>query len=192
LKRRFFLLVAGAGLAACASAPKLSGALAEREALHDFAIEARFALKIERFGEAVQNGSGRLSWAHQNGEDRVFLANPLGSGLAEIEIGQTISRLRSANGVLHENADADLLMQQVTGYPLPVSRLAGWLLGRPGAAGELTRDAFGRPLRLREAGWQIDYLYADETPAALPFRLNINRADEVSLNLRIEEWRDAP
>jgi outer membrane lipoprotein LolB len=80
----------------------------------------------------------------------------------------------------------------VTGYPLPVSRLAGWLLGREAADGALSRDASGRPLRLREAGWQIDFLYADETPAALPFRLNINRADEVMLNLRIEEWRDAP
>lgn len=83
-------------------------------------------------------------------------------------------------------------MLEVTGYALPVTRLAPWLLGRASVDGVLTRDVLGRPLQLREAAWQIDYAYADESPDALPFRLNINRADEVMLTLRIEEWREAP
>lgn len=187
------LLAAGLAwlLVACASAPRLQEGLPGRQDLRDFAVEARFALKIERHGEVVQHGSGRLSWNHKNSGDAVFLANPLGTGLAEIDIGPQGARLRDARGELHQHADADVLMQQVTGYALPVSRLAFWLLGRPGVAGELQSDAQGRPQRLREGGWQIDYVYADAAAESLPVRLEINRAGEVQLILRIEEWRAA-
>lgn len=190
--RWLVLAVGGLLLAGCASAPLVREGLPGRDVLRDFSIEARFSLKMERLGEPVQNGSGRLAWRHQNGSDQVFLANPLGTGLAEIDITPTLSRLRRANGEMREDADADALLLQVTGYALPVSRLASWLLGRAGPEASLTRDAFGRPRQLREAGWQIDYAYADDAPAALPYRLDINRANEVMLILRIEEWRDAP
>jgi outer membrane lipoprotein LolB len=97
-----------------------------------------------------------------------------------------------SNGELREHANPDVLLQQVTGYALPVSRLSLWLLGRPGSDGELQRDANGRPQSLREAGWLVEYEYADANPAALPYILRINRAAEVMLTLRIEEWREAP
>ena len=43
-----------------------------------------------------------------------------------------------------------------------------------------------------EAGWQVDYAYADDTPDALPERVTLRRADEIELRLRIEEWKTAP
>ena len=192
MKRRPFLLAVVLALAACATTPPSTIGYAGRDAGRDFAIEARFSLRMERFGESPQQGSGRLSWAHQNGSDRVLLAGPLGTGLAEIDIAPRRARLRTANGELREAADADALVREVTGYELPVSRLAGWLLGRPGEGGQLLTDDRARPLRLREAGWQIDYTYADAAPDALPYRLDVSRASEVSLILRIEEWRAAP
>lgn len=190
--RAVFFVVFAVLLAACSSVPKVSVDLPGREAMRDFALEARFALKVERAGEAVQNGSGRLSWTHHNGTDSVFLANPLGGGLAEIDISPAGSRLRSSNGEVRQHASADVLVQRVTGYVLPVSRLAQWLLGRAGPAGEVRRDAFGRPLTLLEAGWQVEYEYPDNSPTALPHLLRVNQASEVMLTLRIEEWRDAP
>jgi outer membrane lipoprotein LolB len=190
--RSVLLVVFTALLAACASVSQVSTNLPEREAMRDFSLEARFSLKVERMGEAAQNGSGRLSWKHQNGTDNVFLANPLGGGLAEIDISPGGSRLRSSNGEVRQHASADVLLQQVTGYVLPVSRLAQWLLGRAGTAGEVRRDAFGRPQALLEAGWQVEYEYPDNNPTALPHLLRVNQASEVMLTLRIEEWRDAP
>lgn len=192
MKRRLFLLAVATVLAACATPPRTPEALPGRTSLRDFALDGRFALRIERLGEPVQSANGRLSWAHQNGMDRVLLANPLGTGFAEIDIGPPLARLRLATGERREHPDADLLMQEVTGYALPVTRLAGWLLGRAGPDGDLVSDPFGRPSHLREAGWQIDYAYADELPGALPWRLDIRRADEVALILRIDEWREAP
>lgn len=189
---RFFLALAALLLTACTTIAPVSEGLPGRAALRDFSVEARFSMRLERFGEPVQQGSGRLSWRHQNAQDRLFLASPLGTGLAEIEIGAPLARLRTAGGEVREHADADVLMQQVTGYALPVSHLAAWLLGRAGPQGELGMDALGRPERLREAGWQIDYTYAEATPAALPMRLTIQRPGEVSLLLRIDEWQALP
>lgn len=192
MKRWFFLALLSLFLGACSTALHVPDGLPALPLITDFAIEARFALKIERLGESTQSGSGRLSWSHQNGLDQVFLTNPLGAGLAEITISPQISRLRSARGETREHLNPDVLLREVTGYDLPVSRLALWLLGRAGADGRLSQDAFGRPRRLLEAGWQIDYAYADESPTALPFRLDIHRDSEVQLILRIEAWREVP
>ena len=75
---------------------------------------------------------------------------------------------------------------------LPVARLPGWLTGRAAGDARLEADPFGRPARLNEAGWQVDYFYDDNRPDALPARLHISRPGEIELKLRIEEWRALP
>ena len=83
-------------------------------------------------------------------------------------------------------------MEEVTGQRLPVRQLPGWLLGRAGTTAHVTSDSAGRPTRLYEAGWQIDYSYPDDTPGALPTLVSLRRDSEIDLRLRIEEWRTAP
>lgn len=187
---RFVVLLAGSLLAGCASVPP--AALPGREQIREFALEARFALRITLPDQAAQSSGGRLSWEHRNGSDRVLVANPLGYGVAEIDTTPTLSRLRTANGEIHESADADGLMEEVTGQRLPITRLPAWLLGRSDGTAEISRDDHDRPARLREAGWQIDYAYDDETPTALPARLTLSRDGEIELRLRIEEWKENP
>lgn len=155
----------------------------------EFSVEARFALRLEQTGGQPQQLSGRLNWQHGPEGERLLLANPLGQGMAELESGRQGARLRLANGETRVAADASRLLAEVLGYELPVSRMPDWLLGRPGAGGELLRDGLGRPVQLREAGWLIDYAYEDEQAAALPARLTLQRAGEIELRLRIEEWR---
>lgn len=113
-------------------------------------------------------------------------------GLAEIERTPTFSRLKTGDGRTIESDDAEDLLEQATGQRLPIARLPGWLLGRPGPGGRLERDADGRPLRLSEAGWQIDYFYDDEAPESPPARLNLRHDNDIELRLRIEEWKDQP
>lgn len=192
MTRRFLLLWAGSLLlAGCAATPRLP--LPARQALQDFALEARFALRVSRPGQAVQSSGGRLSWAHKNAGDRILLANPLGIGLAEIEVTPALASLRTADGRRLESADADALMEEISGQRLPVRRLPAWLLGKADGLGEAPQlDAFGRPARLREAGWQIEYAYDDEQAGALPSRLTLIGEGGVELRLRIEEWKEAP
>lgn len=188
---RPLLFVGGLLLAGCATSPAIVAGLPERSAIKDFAVEARFALRRERPHAAPESASGRLSWRHSGGNDRILVADPFGQGIAEVDRWTEGARLRTRDGQLREAGDAAALLAQGTGYLLPIADLPAWLLGRPGPGGRLEKDAGGRPLRLSEAGWQIDYAY-DDAADALPARLTLRRGDELELRLRIEEWRNLP
>lgn len=190
MKLQFVAVLAGALLAGCTSLPP--SALPGRDQLRDFALEARFALRVTLPDQAPQSSGGRLSWTHKQGENRVLVSSPLGYGLAEIEATSGLSRLTTADGKIHESTDADGLMEEVTGQRLPVTRMPAWLLGRSGGAAQIVNDERNRPSRLREAGWQVDYGYEDETSSALPARVTLSRGGEIELRLRIEEWKDNP
>ena len=160
--------------------------------MRDFWLEARFALRATLPGQAPHSSNGRLTWAHTEQHDRVLLASPLGYGLAEIDITPQRATLRTGDGRERESSDPEELMTAATGLPLPVARLPAWLLGRGGSSATVSTDAAGRPGRLSEAGWQVDYAYDDDRSAALPARLTIVRPGEIELKLRIEEWRETP
>lgn len=179
-------------LAGCATvAPPPSG-LPGRAELRDFALEARFALRLERPYQAPESASGRLSWEHSGGTDHILVSNPLGQGVAEIDQGPQGARLRTGDGQVREAADAGALLQEATGYPLPLGELPAWLLGRPTASGQLVADGRGRPKTLADAGWRIEYDYDDEAAGALPARLTLRRDSSLEVRLRIEEWRSLP
>lgn len=177
-------------LAGCAGLPP--PAPLDRDSIRDFSLEARFALRATPSGQSPQSANGRLTWAHTDQRDRVLLANPLGYGLAEIDITPQRSTLRTGNGQERESSDPEELITTATGLPLPVSRLPAWLLGRSGSAATVEPDSQGRPGRLIESGWQIEYTYDSDRAAALPARLTIIRPGEIELKLRIEEWREVP
>lgn len=186
------LALAGALLlAGCASVPP-AASVPTRSQLRGFALEARFALKSERPNEAPQSASGRLTWQHTAGQDHILVANPLGQGIAEVDITPAGAELRTGDGQVRRAADAASLLYGVTGYTLPLGELPAWLLGRPAAAGRLETDATGRPRRLWDGGWRIDYDYDNDAADAPPARLTLHRESELELRLRIEEWRLLP
>lgn len=187
---RFAAVLAGTLLAGCTSLPPT--AMPPREQLRDFALEARFALRVTLPDQPAQSSGGRLSWVHKRGDNRVLVSSPLGYGLAEIETTPSLSRLKTADGATRESTDSDALMEEVTGQRLPVTRMPAWLLGRSGGRALIVNDAHNRPTRLREAGWQVDYGYEDDTSTALPARVTLSRDGEIELRLRIEEWKDQP
>lgn len=178
-------------LAACAG-PMRVPEIAQRPLVRDFAIDARFALRLESPSEREQSVSGRLSWRHRGAEDLLLLADPMGQGVAELESGPGGAKLRLASGEVRTAPDAERLLRDTLGYSLPVGRLPAWLLGNADAGGALIKDAAGRPQRLVENGWQIDYGYESDAAEALPARLTVRREGELELRLRIEEWRTGP
>lgn len=184
------ILLAASLLAGCSTTP--SRPPPARQQVGDFALEARFALRVSIPGEAVQSSGGRLSWQQKNGRSQLLLSNPLGFGIAEIESTPGHAILRTANGETRESDNPDNLLEEVTGQRLPVSRLPDWLLGRSTDPDKIRRDFLGRPQQLLDEGWQVDYTYDSEAADALPSVLKLSRNDEIELRLRIEEWKDAP
>lgn len=185
---RLATLLACALLAGCAALPPPPVA---REAVGDFMLEARFALRVSPPDRPAESSGGRLEWEHRNGNDRILIANPLGVGIAEIDSAPAHARLRTGDGQEREASDPDTLLASVTGQALPVRRLPDWLLGRGDERG-IERDAAGRPARLNEAGWQVDYSYPDDAPGALPERVTLRQDGTLELRLRIETWKTAP
>lgn len=181
------LLVAG-----CTTIAAVPSSLPPRDQLRDFALEARFILHQERLHESPQSASGRLSWQHTENRDSILIATPLGQGIAEIEATPIGAHLRTSDGRQYAATDPAALLEEATGYPLPLGDLPAWLLGRPSVSGRFQADTTGRPQRLFEADWQIDYDYDDVAAGALPSRLTLQRGNQLELRLRIEEWRDLP
>jgi outer membrane lipoprotein LolB len=179
-------LLAVLSLAGCAALPQSPGnpAAARRDAIDDFSLEARFSLRHED-----QNYSGRLTWRHSGGDDELLLASPFGQGLAQLVSGRHSAQLTMSDGQVYTAEDGAALTRQVLGYPLPVAQLADWVRGR-GAA--IESDPRGRPLRLRQDGWNIVYDYDSDDAQASPSRIVAQRDDGAELRLRIDEWVALP
>ncbi len=184
------LLLIAALLGGCASTPPAMPSA--RQQLGEFSLAARFALRAQAPNGDPESLSGRLHWQHENAFDRITLANPLGHGVAEIVLRPGRAELTTADGQQRSAADATDLIEQLTGQRLPLTRLPGWLVGRAADDGRMRTDALGRPSRLNEAGWQIDYGYDDERPEAAASRLTLHDGGHTELRLRIETWENRP
>ena len=108
---RVSALLACGVLAGCAGAPP--ALLVGRDQVRDFALEARFVLRVSQPGGSPESSGGRLAWEHKNDKDRILISNPLGVGMAEIDVSPALSRLRTSDGQVRESADADALMDMV-------------------------------------------------------------------------------
>ncbi|HLO63675.1 MAG TPA: lipoprotein insertase outer membrane protein LolB, partial [Azonexus sp.] len=100
---RLLLALAFGLLVGCASVPP--AALSPRDEVRNFSLDARFALRATLPGQAAQSSGGRLTWTHLHDSDRILVANPLGYGVAEIDAGPTLSRLRTADGKERQSGD---------------------------------------------------------------------------------------
>lgn len=190
-------------LSGCASLSGPDVLSPARERLAAFVLEGRFSLR-----QGEQSYAGRLTWQHAGAENVVLLASPFGQGLAEIVTDARGARLTASDGKVYAAADSSALTAQVLGYPLPIDRLVDWLRAREtGAADAVERDALGRPVRLRENGWDIAYDYPEPgadpvaDAAVAPQRLiAIGAAGRsgmagdapVELRLRIDRWTVLP
>ena len=168
-------------LAACATVGPAPVAV-DRPVVASFESAGRLSARHGSDGVAVH-----FTWTHARGNDVFDVATPL---------GQTVARLRGdATGIFVERPgeapmqypDWNALTQSVIGVALPVDGLVSWLQGAPSPAGasDLERDGAGRPLVLRQQGWEIVYSYADDAPAARPARLVMRYPAGETIEVRI-------
>ncbi len=168
-------------LAACATVGP-APAPVERPVAASFDTAGRLSARHGNDGVAVH-----FTWTHAKGNDVFDVATPL---------GQTVARLRGdAAGIFVERPgeapmqypDWNALTQAVIGVALPVDGLVSWLQGvpSPASASDVERDGAGRPLVLRQQGWEIVYSYADDASAAPPSRLIMRYAAGETIEVRI-------
>jgi len=186
--RRWLAIASTCALSACVTAPTVDVAPATRVAAHEFTLTGRLSAS-----DGTQSASGRLEWQRAGGFDRFTVLSPFGQIVARLDAGPHGAELVFADGErLFADDAAELLPRLFPGVSsaaLPPERLAAWTQAAPPPEAEVrTRDAAGRPLRVVDRGWIVDYLdYADATPASMPRRVELTRAD-ARLRLVIDQW----
>ena len=172
-------------LAGCAStpAPRSSQTAA---ALSAWQLNGRVSLTR---GEEGWHAS--LRWQEQ--ADRYFLkiSGPLGQGGFQLNGDDSGVVLVDADGKTFAARNADALLQQVTGWQLPVMGLRYWIRGLAApAAGEAQtrRDEFGRLSQLTQSGWTVKYnRYQLVNGIMLPDKLQLLHGD-ISVRIVVDKW----
>jgi outer membrane lipoprotein LolB len=144
-------------------------------------------------GERAWHAS--LVWEEEGDAYRIRLLGPLGQGAVEIRGGADQVTLRTARGETYTASDPETLMAEALGWGVPLRGLRHWLLGRDDPDGGSARpslDAEGRPLALRQDGWEVQYLaYLPAEPVSLPGRLQLDRED-LHARVVISRWDLGP
>jgi len=188
--RLFAVLLAAALLGGCASpGPGAAGsrpsAAAQAGDLQAFQLEGRIAV---RYGE--ESLSGKFAWSHATATDNLSLATPLGNQIAQIVRDGAGVVLTNSRQEQYRAPDVESLTEAQLGWRLPLAGLVDWVHGKAGSnAAQSQRDPQGRLLQLKEAGWVIDYTYADAGPRPQRLVLAYPRADKpLEIRLVVDSW----
>jgi len=132
-----------------------------------------------------------LHWQQQ--ADRFFLkiSGPLGQGGFQLSGDSRGVVLVDADGQTFAARDADALLQQVTGWQLPVTGLRYWIRGLPvpgAAAAQVRQDDAGRLSHLDQSGWAVNYdRYQIVNSISLPGKLKLVH-DDISVRIVVDKW----
>ena len=135
-----------------------------------------------------ERGSVSLFWRQNSNDYRMNLTNVVGKRVFDLSRSGQYVQLTDSNGQLHHASNARDLVQELTGWDLPVEQLAYWIKGLPGEGDKVTYDEHQRPKTISAHGWQLEYLgYTQIDGLWLPSRLNLTH-DDTQLRLAISQW----
>lgn len=124
--------------------------------------DGRFGVKVTG-QKSNEGGSGGFTLSHDGQTDILDLRNPLGGSLAKITITASSAKLEDGDKVF-EAHDADALLQNYLGLPLPARGLSFWLSGqaRAGSSAKIERDKFHRTIRMTQDGWLMNFSWNEK------------------------------
>ncbi len=123
--------------------------------------DGRFAVKAsDRPTNNNQGGSGSFTLTKTGLSDTLEIRGPMGSAIAKITINPGEAILER-DGKKVTAIDADSLIQNTLGLPLPARGLSNWLNGqlRAGSPARLERDDKGQVKRISQDGWDLAYVW---------------------------------
>jgi outer membrane lipoprotein LolB len=140
-----------------------------------------------------RGGSGRIEWVQDGDDFDVRLSAPVTRQGWRLQRAQGRVRLEGLEGGVREGTDAEALLLEATGWRLPVADMAAWVRGVRGTGSPATveADTEGRPIRIGQSGWGIEYPAWDAAAPPLPTRVNATQG-EAKVRLAIETWSAGP
>ncbi|MGN6513484.1 MAG: lipoprotein insertase outer membrane protein LolB [Lysobacteraceae bacterium] len=195
------LLAACAGQPARAPGPLLPAAEAQaRQQAREAALAAQPRWTLQgrvAISNGRDGGSGRIDWRQDGTHYEVALAAPVTRQSWRLAGGDGAVRLEGLEGGPRVGADATALLQQATGWVVPVDALAAWVRGaRAPGHGEAAVEygADGALATLRQDGWVLRYRDWRPQPGlavALPHWVEATR-DAARVRLVVDAWGAAP
>ena len=125
--------------------------------------DGRFAIKVIGITESQnQGGSGGFTLTQDALKDILEIRNPIGGSIAKITITPGEATLER-DGQVVTAIDADTLVQNTLGLPLPARGLSNWLRGevRPGSEASIERNAQGQVSKINQDGWDLTYTWGN-------------------------------
>jgi len=178
-------ILATSALFGCAVQPPVTEVVhVVRTVAPAFELEGRLAAS-----DGQRAGNGGLLWTHSPAIDEWTVMSPLGQIVAQLVSTPRGARLLTADGEVQEADDARTMLPRLLGVSAPLDGLAYWVQAslRPGAR-VLSVDAVGRPARVSDEGWIIEYPeYRDASPHAPPRRIDASWGD-TRIRLIIDQW----
>lgn len=141
--------------------------------------------------DGEDGGSGALTWVQEGDRTWMSFRGALGQGSWELDADGFGARLQLADGRRFAAASLSELVQAQVGWKVPVNALFWWVRGLTAGPEWQERglDEAGRLVRLRQAGWEVEFgTYRTAEPAWLPSRLTARRGD-YAVKLIVREWR---
>lgn len=178
--------------------PKMGGAEAawqERQRvfaqMQQWQLKGRVGLQLRE-----QSWAFGLDWAQRgNSQYEMQIKNPLTGGLMAtvMETGSQVT-LKASDGKTYQDTDAERLLAKQLKMNLPLKNLQYWARGIPAPTAPVDAvklDAMGRPTRLQQAGWVIDYAsYEGNSAQALPSKIQLEKAsDQLKAKVIAKEWK---
>ena len=147
--------------------------------------DGRFAVKIIGITNSQnQSGSGGFTLTQDAQKDILEIRNPVGGSIAKITITPGEASLES-NGKIVTAVDADTLVQNTLGLPLPARGLSNWLRGevRPGSTASVERNSSGQVSQIIQDGWNLNYTWSKSNVLE---KLNLSRNSNIgSIDIRL-------
>jgi len=125
--------------------------------------DGRFAVKVTGLTDSQnQGGSGGFTLTQEALKDVLEIRNPMGGSIAKITITPGEASLERDGKVVTE-IDADTLVQNALGLPLPARGLSNWLRGevRPGSEASVDRNTKGQVSKISQDGWDLVYTWSN-------------------------------
>jgi outer membrane lipoprotein LolB len=204
--KSFLVLLSALLLAACASqgvrlSPEQRQAAWQQHnlqlaGLQNWSLSGRVAV---RAGD--QGWQAGMRWSRQDDLQEIQLTGPFGGGVVLLRQDTAGVVLRDNRGEEYYDTNAERLLEQVTGWQLPVNALGYWVRGQaiPDAPQDLELDNNGRAKRLSQQQWQITYQqYGEYNGLLLPQRILLQRAADagqdnaVEVRLAVNGWKLSP
>jgi len=138
----------------------------------------------------AESGSGTMTWLQALDSYDIRISGPLGRGATRLQGNPQGVTLDMAGQPTLQATSAEALLEQQTGWRLPVEHLLWWVRGLPApdSPSRLQLDPQSRLARLAQAGWTVEYSrYQDVGGVHLPQRLQLS-ANDILLTLVITQW----